>query len=293
MSVELAQLETRMVEMEQPRIERAMDLDTYRRIPRLSPSSAKHALESALAYKNAIETAFAPTDDMALGTACHAAVWEPDELPLRVVVWDGGTRRGKAWDDFEYVNREKLIVTKAQWQTVCKVRDRVQSHPAIRSIVSRSGMREASVFWDRETAHGMLACKGRPDFISDRIYDLKTTYQITDRAIERTVVDFYYHMQLAAYRDGNSRVTGEELATVLIFAQTRPPFDARVVVLDGPELARGQELWRDACGIVAACRATGEYPGISETETALVLPDWALGSSDDFELTLDGVAVEM
>lgn len=272
--------------------------DVYHSWPEVSPSRAKHAIESALAYKSALETPFKTTDAMDLGTACHFAVWEPDLLPLRCVVWEGERRAGDKWKAFKLANRDKLILKLDAYQTLLKVRDRVQRHPAIRAIAARDGDREVSMRWVREADGEPLRCKGRVDFLADRIYDLKTTHCIDDRAIARFVVDRFTHGQMAAYRDGYQRLRGEELQPVLIFAQTRPPYDARVLTVDGPELARGQELWREACEVIARARKLDQYPGMAEEEQDLQLPPWALnpdggGSGDELELTLDGETIEV
>lgn len=272
--------------------------DAYHTWPEVSPSRAKHAIESALAYKSALETPFKPTDAMDLGTACHFAVWEPDLLPLRCVVWEGERRAGKEWQEFLRANRGKLILKLSAYQTVCKVRDRCQKHPAIRSILARDGDREVSMRWEREADGGSLQCKGRVDYLADRIYDLKTAYCIDDRAVTRAVVDRFIHGQMAAYRDGYQRVRGEELTPVLIFAQTKPPYDARVMKVEGPELARGQELWRTACDVIARARKLDRWDGMAEEEQSLLLPLWALNpdgkaADDEMELTLDGESIEV
>ncbi len=268
--------------------------ETYHAWPGVSPSKAFYALESAKSYKCALETKFATTDDMELGSACHTAVFEPDEMPLRVVVWTGKVRSGKEWDKFENVNHDKTILTASQYARLLKVRDSVQSHQAVQAVVTANGRRELSMRWHRDEDGITLDCRGRMDFLSDRIWDLKTTFDISDDAIGRTVCRLAYHMKLAAYRDGVRSNTGEEMPLGWIFAQTRPPYDARVVLLEGAELARGQELWREACATIARAQVLDRYDGISEEPQPLILSDWQLGVNEikGPELTLDGVSME-
>lgn len=261
----------------------------YHRWPGVSPSRAKYAIESALAYKYACETPVQTTDEMELGTACHLAVWEPDLLPLRVVVWDGGQRRGKTWEQFETANAAKIILTDKAYQTVLRVRDRCQSHPRIREILKENGKTELSLQWEQ---HG-LQCRGRIDFVGERIHDLKTAYCITDRAINSAVISRCYHLQAGAYSTGYEAVTGEAKAFDLIFAQTKPPYDARVVVVGDDEMARGIQLWEKALETIAEAERTGVYPGIDEHESPLILPEWELDNGDELSLTLDGEAVGM
>lgn len=267
--------------------------DHYHRLPHVSPSRAKFALESALAYKAAIEEPFKPTDEMDLGTACHTAVFEPDMIPLRIVVWTGGARRGEKWEAFQQANYDKLILTSAAWSTVLKVRDRVQQHPVIRDILAKGGKREVSLRWEQGHDGHPLQCKGRMDYVADRIYDLKTSHRIDEHAVIRTVVDRSYHMQLAAYRHGLALTTGEVKGCVLIFAQTKQPYDARVYVLQPPELKLGLQLWNRACDTIARAYLTSTYEGMSEIEEPLYLPEWAFDSDSAPTLTLDGAAVEM
>jgi hypothetical protein len=259
----------------------------YQAWPGVNPSTAKYAVESAYAYKHFIDNPKPQTKPQAFGEAVHLAVWEPDRVLERCVMWKGARKAGKVWNSFKNINRDKLILNAEDYGAVLKIRDRIHTHPAIKPIIEEDADREVSMRWD----HNGIRCKGRTDQIGRRITDLKTAYCIADVAVERAVRDLNYHMQLAAYRDGFGKLTGEWLDTVLIFACTNPPYDARVVVVEGPELKRGWTLWKTALERIRHGRETGEWPGVSEEETSLALPLYALDQEPEMELTLDGEAL--
>ena len=66
--------------------------------------------ESPLHYRDAVETQKDATGAMNVGTAEHCMVLEPDQFPPRYVVWTGGRRAGKEWDNFEAANLDKTII---------------------------------------------------------------------------------------------------------------------------------------------------------------------------------------
>ena len=51
------------------------------------------------------------TPAMRMGRLIHAAVLEPDVFNQNAVVFEGKTRRGKAWDEFKAEHAEGWIVT--------------------------------------------------------------------------------------------------------------------------------------------------------------------------------------
>jgi len=262
----------------------------------VSPSRAKSALISAKKYQASIERPKEETPAMVLGTVSHAAVWEPDTMLSRFVLWDGGRRAGKSWEQFEAANDGKTILLPDQYQAALEIRDSAYANPAVKAIVTKKGQRELSMRWEQEcrTAPVTLQCKGRPDFVADRIYDLKTIRALTDRAMVRNVTDFGYLLSMGAYRHGRKLLTGEEMECVLIFIETQYPYDSAVKVLDWDDVDAGCKQWFDACEVIGRSIHSGEWPGYSDVETPLVLPDWAKPSSDTpLTLSIGGESVEM
>jgi hypothetical protein len=261
----------------------------------VSPSRAKPALISAKKYESELQRDHEPTDAQALGTASHAAVLEPDSLLSRFVLWEGGRRFGSEWNDFCRINSAKTILKPDQYEAALKIRDSAQSNPAIRAIISRTGRRELSMRWDQESAAApvTLQCKGRPDFIADRIYDLKTIRTLSDHAMVSNVVNFNYLLSMGAYRYGREVLEDAASECVLIFVETQPPYDSCVKTLDEEAVDFGFTQWIKACDIIARAQHTNKYPGQSDVETPLVLDDWVFRPTSNLTLSIGGETVEM
>lgn len=66
---------------------------------------------------------------MKLGTATHTAILQPNEFEKLVTCDLDHDRRGEekkaAWAAFEAANADKTIITKAQWDEIMPLRDKV------------------------------------------------------------------------------------------------------------------------------------------------------------------------
>lgn len=268
------------------------DIDpiVYRAWRGISPSSAKAALRTAQAYR--CQAVVEITDEIILGSAIHTCVLEPDLFPLRVVIWQGGRRAGKEWDAFEAANANKIILPAPFYQRALKVRDALNSCAEMRELWNRQRQVEPSLVWQYPATSSpiTLDCKGRPDCISDRIYDLKTVYEIPlpstneDRVFWWADGRGHFHQQ-GGYQDGYERITGETILSCMIYAETRPPYHVVFKPVDEivSEFARGR--WRKSLETIAKAMHTNNYPGL--TPTPFTLPESAM-SAEDLDLDFTG-----
>ena len=80
----------------------------------------------------------------AIGTYFHTAILEPEKLGEECAVWDG-TRRGKAWDQFQIDNAGKAIVTKNELPKAMTLIDGYNNSEIAKQIYS-GGQAELSLF---------------------------------------------------------------------------------------------------------------------------------------------------
>lgn len=271
---------------------RNVPMGEYRLWPGISPSAAVHALISPKAYHNR-PAEREETDEMRLGTVCHICVFEPDDLLRRVVLWDGARRYGKDWDAFCDANAGKVILTEQFYRRALAVRDAANADAQVREIVKQKAEIEPSLAWTHEatTAPMQLACKGRPDFVADRIYDLKTVFGLQKSdggrdamywmALERG----HFHQQ-GGYQSGWLAATGERKTSSIIYIETKPPFDCMVKDIDDVAQDIAAHQWRESLEVIARGMHTGQWPGRNPTRTPFYVPDGAL-SRDALDLDFE------
>lgn len=258
--------------------------DEYDASRRVNWSTLRHIARSPQHYLHALRAPHEETDAMRLGSAVHTAILEPETFPERYVVWTGGRRYGKAWDDFCAEHAGRDILTQAQYEQCVAMQAAVHAHPVAAGLV-RGGQAEVSVEWtDSETG---IECKGRIDYIrEDCIVDLKTARDASPDGFGRAAWNLDYIAQLAWYRDGYAAATGRELPVRFIVVENSEPHV--VAVYDMPEhiLEIGRETYEDLLGRLQECQRSGRWPGYSDEAMELELPRWALGSvREDEDLT--------
>jgi len=318
----------------------------YKRIDAVNNSSLKAMAKSPKHYRhyrdNPEDPDKTPSDAMVLGTAVHAAVLEPDRLPLDFVIWSGptlpaghvvwhgGNRRGKAWEEFKAANvgRDILtpkevdaienssdakrgkaweafrdanagrnILTASQYASALAIRGAVRSDPSVAPYLEGPGDFERSVQWtDAETG---LGCKLRLDRLAHKtrygrvLVDLKTTRDADPRVFARQAANLGYAQQLAMYRDGLAAIGEPVDKVVIVLVETSAPYDSAVLVVENDTLQAGRSDYLKLLRRVAECREAGEWPGRYPTEGVLDMPSWWWEDSADIGDGEDGLDINM
>ena len=150
-----------------------------------------------------------------------------------------------------------------------------------------------SLAWTHEakTAPLTLQCKGRPDFVADRIYDLKTIFGLKPSDGGRDLMYWlalgrgHLHQQ-GGYQAGWHATTGERKASSIIYIETRPPFDVMVKDIDDIAQDVAAHQWRESLEVIARGLHTGKWPGRAPERTPFYAPDDAL-SRDALDLDFE------
>lgn len=264
----------------------------YDAIDAVNFSTLKHAARSPAHYLKALTAKTSETDAMRLGTAVHAAVFEPLTYGDAVAIWDGGRRYGNPWDAFCAENAGRLVITTEQQESALAIQQAVQRSRFAELVAM--GESEVTVVWQHveeqtgEVPGLTVKCKGRLDFLSAAgcIVDLKTTRDASPEAFGRSGFNLQYHVQAALYSDGYTAATGRQLPYVLLAVENQPPYVVQAYELSGTELEMGRQEYRRLLRLVDGCRRSGKWPGYAESALPFQFPHWAYGATEESESEL-------
>ena len=178
--------------------------DEYHIGPGISSSELKLILKSPAHYRYASDNPRPQTANMALGTAAHTKILEPDGPPvLPEPEVNRRTKDGKAeLAQFHADNPDAIICSAEQYTHVVGMRDAVLMHPTA-AVLFAAGRAETSNYWIDE-ATGEL-CKKRDDWYNDDmelIVDLKTAADAGRDCFLRACVNFSYELSAMYYLEG-------------------------------------------------------------------------------------------
>jgi hypothetical protein len=263
----------------------------YDALPGEHWSTIKHVARSPAHYLHAVsgEDEDRDTDVLAFGRGLHLALLEPERYPLEVAVWNGGTRRGHAWDAFVALHAGRELLTGAQHQRILEMAASVTGNHATFALLI-GGNSEVSITWT-DAATG-IDCKARLDYVRDSsaalhseggIIDIKTCRDASPDAFGRAAIRYGYHAQAALYTDGLAAVTllGRPLPYSILAIESSPPYVAQVYRIHEEALELGRDEYRRCLERVSECRRAGTWPGYSEGPMDVQLPKWAWGAEDD------------
>lgn len=168
------------------------------------------------------------------------------------------------------------VVKQALYDEGKAAAESVRNHALAASILEGAQM-QMSVVLDYPTECGLVRTKGRIDFVPrapDMLADLKTDNDIS--RVETSLFDKGYHGQAALYLDLWNGATGEQRDRfALIYVETSPPWEVRVVELDADAIAAGRRWYQGALEFWAKCHRDNHFPSPYEDAiTTVSLPKW-------------------
>ena len=228
-----------------------------------------------------------PTPAMKIGTAWHAAIFEPGKFADDYVQIPEGlnrtTKEGKAlWADILATGKEPM--TKDDMDRIKAMAASAAAHPVTRVIFEQAGAAaEVSFFWaDPFTG---AACKIRPDFYvppcalfpNGLLVDGKTGEDMSPAGFSKYAWNWELHIQAAFYSDGFQHLHGtkEPPAFVWMGQEKDAPYCTAYYSAGADFVAYGRKLYRRLLATYAACTETGQWPGYPPIVQPLELPTWA------------------
>lgn len=247
----------------------------------LNISALKNIGRSPLYYRYRLDHPTPPTAAMELGTATHAAVLEPDRFALDYVVWDGGRRAGKAWEEFQATaaGGGVRILPAKDYETVLEMQTAVRANLHAAAYLAY-GSAEVTMEWaDDVTGRD---CKGRADWVTgNTVVGLKTAKDCRPVPFGNQAARLGYHLQWAFYADGWTTIHGAAPRMVEIVVENAEPYDVAVYVIGDDVLEAGRLEYRRLIDVLTGCETSGQWPGAVPGQEALSLPSWVYESESD------------
>lgn len=261
----------------QPGIEgyfEGLDESVYRKAPGINISSLKHALNSPLHYKSALDKPSEPTEAMELGTIIHLAILQPERLSNSFVVrpdWitDFRSAKAKEWRDKQTLP----ILTADEANAVYAIADNVRANEFMSAAIASSNIELSGFKRDPQTG---AMIKARADMVAAGseslwVFDVKTVRSgVAGREFECQVADFDYHLQAAWYLDvfGANRFA-------FVAVEKEAPYDWAIWELEASDIELATRVNRRLLDEAAQCHERNEWPGYNKQAIGkLSLPAW-------------------
>lgn len=244
----------------------------YHKAPGVSSSGlVKFIQYSPAHYKAYLTEPREQTDAMALGSAIHMAILEPNLFESTYICkptdMSFATKEGKEW---KAANANKNILSQDKFETCVRIRDKFQKSSVLKGYLS-GGEAESSYFWEDEQTG--LVCKCRPDYIVENtIYDIKTAEDCRPRHFQFQLRKYRYDIQSAFYVRGMEKILGSKVNFVHIVVEKTAPFEVSVYQLDEASIERASLDVQNAMFQMKECFEKGEWPGYSYETKPISLP---------------------
>tara|TARA_R110002020_G_scaffold144946_1_gene318143 strand:+ start:241 stop:1026 length:786 start_codon:yes stop_codon:yes gene_type:complete len=173
----------------------------YSDIKFISNSMLSHLKKSPKDLARHFEKGSPETPAMVFGRAFHKAILEPEVFSDEVAIYEGKTKRGKAWDEFVEINnkRKRDVITKVEFEVIKGMEDALFFNKDVARLLH--GKKEVPMVW--QDTLSSVWCKGKVDIINgNQILDVKTTQDASLEGFRRSAYKYGYNRQAAFYMDG-------------------------------------------------------------------------------------------
>lgn len=242
----------------------------------ISSSTLKKILRSSAHMKAYWDEPNKETNARLIGNALHSMVLEPAEFPKNFVVWHGGDRRGKKYDEFLEANQGMSVLKPDEYRDVAGMRNAIMAYEEypIGDLIE-SGKNEFTIVWvDRETG---VRCKVRADNLNPYgILDLKSTSDSRPPAFIRLqCVPLDYDLHAYMYREGVYQLTGEWRDFYFIAVENSAPYSVWVHQASATMLESGKQKFRRGLELYAKSMKTLQFPGYEVPCSIIEWPHYA------------------
>lgn len=253
----------------------------------VSKSSLDHIARSPLHYAHHLTAVNKATPAMAMGSALHAYVLEPDKFASTYVCvpyfGDLRTNLAKAKrDTWLEENGEKIGLTEEQYAHVLGMRESLMAHPTVRVLLKDFEPEVTLVWTDPDTG---IQCKGRADALSKYAeglpVDIKSARDASEDGFRRAVYGRRYHVQDAFYT-GGFRHNGIHAPNFIFpVVESEPPYAVGVYQLRTPSLLAGEAEYQRDLRTLAKCRETGIWTGYTANIRDIDIPAYGLSQAEN------------
>ena len=236
---------------------------------------------------------FKQTAAMAMGSATHSAILEPESFAKQYVTLPAGKdRRSAEYKALCASHGTDNVIVSGDAIQVGEMQSAARANPvANKWLYQESGRNELSVYAKDPETGVLVRC--RFDRLLDRGFspDLKTTTDASPRGFSNAIAKYGYAFQAAFYMDVYYWATGQRLEGFgFIAIESKPPHNVMCYRLDDESIEVGRAQYRAALNTFANCLETGVYEGYdgASEEQLIGLPSWQISQYED-ELEVSGL----
>lgn len=203
------------------------------------------------------------TDAMAIGTACHVALLEPQRFKDTYIQkpenMNFATKEGKLWKE---ENKGKKILSYENYEMCRGMYKSVYSNRLLRPILETS-KKELTYFWqDSETG---VPLKIRLDVLTEEgnVIDIKTTESAAPQDFQRSMHNYGYALQAFFYMEGvKNMLNRPDYPSFEFWAIERgAPYEIAIYTPGVESLKRAYIQMRNGVNIYKNCLDNNDWPG--------------------------------
>lgn len=240
----------------------------YFALDALSASGLKLLSDCPAKYRYAMDHPTAPTSAMAMGTATHSLVLEPEKQS--VIICDNG-RTTKAFAALQDENPSKLVVTGKEHEIAYAMANALRGNPYVRELL-KSGKPEQTA-----TYRNGVFMKARFDWVCvvrDLIVDIKTTADASPEGFGKQLFNLKYHWQAYWYTHLYELVTGRKATFIIACVENKAPYLTAVYQVPQEVISYAAQQVLPIIELYKECVVLNDWPGYDACITAFEIPAW-------------------
>jgi exodeoxyribonuclease VIII len=224
-----------------------------------------------------------PTRAMAIGSAIHCALLEPERFRDEyVLLRDVKDRRASEYKQAIKSHPAENVLVASEADNVAAMQESVFSQPEALAVLAAPGWRELSAFVECPVTEILLRCRFDLLTAEGEAYDLKKTQDARPKEFSKAVNNYRYHVQDAHYSRVFELITGYPLKRFAFIAvEEQPPNTTQVFELDALSKEVGKFYAMRDLKTYAQCEASGEWPHPSGGDGTITIPNWAVMQYED------------
>lgn len=215
------------------------------------------------------------TPAMALGTAIHMAILEPERFDKHYVVAEAEDKRSAYYKGLVKDVGADRVITLKDHRKLMGMQKAAYANSRFRAYMERAGRNELSVLTkDLETG---ISVKCRFDRKGDSAWalDLKSCQDARGDKFSRAIGDYGYYMQVAFYQMVWKWETGEDISDFpLVALEGDSPHGCILHDLDEIALELGRIHAREALDTYARCQESGVWPAYADESEVTSVTSW-------------------
>jgi hypothetical protein len=179
------------------------------------------------------------------------------------------------------LQEHRLPILASEHADLLAALERIQAN--IRAYgIDLSGSSEVQIKWSEPGLNGPVQCRGMLDhviFERGTIYDVKKIRSAHPAAVGRSIINYSYQIQWAAYTSALGALLTEfqgAVDFVFVFIEVEPPFAVYAARPNGMLRELGAMQWRRAVETWEQCLATDTWPGYANKIGVIEAPPWAI-----------------